>query len=234
MGNCGPTVDAGEALQGTWVAQCGRREQATHTPGLAVSEDPLGLLPLASSRALALPPPPRASRGCQIRKQPPSSESLALGLGKGVPASETFLTPSRLESQPSGRDLGRGWEERQTPRGRRGEFRPNPAPEVSLFSPAGRPLLINGTKAEEGKGKTSEVRAGRRGALLGPGRTKRSGEERERRPERGTAWEESHARGSNQAFGVGSEPRPAASQGAGKLLRASERATAAGSPAFGP
>lgn len=55
VGPCGSAVNAGEVFQETWAAQCGR-QQATHTPGLSESKDPLllflGLLQSA-------PPTPR-------------------------------------------------------------------------------------------------------------------------------------------------------------------------------
>jgi hypothetical protein len=69
-----------------------------------------------------------------------------------------------LESEPPGRDFGRGVEERQ-PLRRRGESKLNPVPEVSLFLPVGPSLLINESKAGGGgqnkkktnKQKNSEV-----------------------------------------------------------------------------
>lgn len=67
-------------------------------------------------------------------------------------------------------------------------------------------LLINGTKAKEGKGKPARSERGEAGALLGAGEDRVLRGER-RRGDLSQAWEDSHAQGSNQAFGVGSDAR---------------------------
>jgi hypothetical protein len=77
-----------------------------------------------------------------------------------------------LESEPPGRDFGRGVEERQ-PLRRRGESKLNPVPEVSLFLPVGPSLLINESKAggggtKQNKNKQTKKQRGQREEKLSP------------------------------------------------------------------
>lgn len=74
----------------------------------------------------------------QVGKPLKPPESLALNLGEGVQALGRSPPTSNFSpgAEPSGRDLGGGWE--WTAPGKKEGFLVEPGPEVSLFFPAAR------------------------------------------------------------------------------------------------
>ena len=82
------------------------------------------------------PPGCRSRSGGQVERRSGTPESWALGLGERAPASAT-PSPPLSEPEPSGRDLGGGWEG-TAPGKEEGAIPGLTGPEVSLFFPVAR------------------------------------------------------------------------------------------------